>query len=46
VFDAINTFGVSAGLFASSIQLFPQFSTIFAPGSIPGSSTNNGRAAG
>jgi hypothetical protein len=44
--DAINTFRVSAGRFAlfhvvwrTQICLFPQFSTIFEPGSIPGSST-------
>jgi hypothetical protein len=44
--DAINTTGVSAGrvasfrrYFASSNPLFPQLMAIFAPGSIPGSST-------
>ena len=46
--DAINTFGVSAGRFAlfwrrfaSSIPLLSQLKSIFEPGSIPGSSTEN-----
>jgi hypothetical protein len=37
--DAVNTFRVVSRTFASSDTTFPQVSTIFAPGSIPGSST-------